>query len=169
MTTALEVRVCTCRVARTRNCSCRSITQIHTQFTDSLLRWDPTAPVYLWCWGVITLQQSELNLERDKHDLEEGILSSCSSKRQRAMKLGLALNGSRKTADSSDVVTPQLVLELQEELGAWKTMHTIPPQANLHYSLIYNHEFNIPYTHQPRFGQERMMTSFINRPKFRSS
>ena len=30
-------------------------------------------------------------------------MSSCSSKTQRAMKLGLALDESRKTADSSDV------------------------------------------------------------------
>ena len=42
-------------------------------------------------------------MERDKHDLEEGTLSSCSSKTQQAMKLGLVLHESRKTADSSDV------------------------------------------------------------------
>ena len=37
------------------------------------------------------------------HDPEDGTLSSCSSITQRAMKLGLGLDESRKTADSSDV------------------------------------------------------------------
>ena len=40
-------------------------------------------------------------------------LRSCGSKTQWAMKLGLALDERRKTADSSDIVTPSLVLELQ--------------------------------------------------------
>ena len=39
-------------------------------------------------------------------------LSSCSSKTQRAMKLGFALDERRKTTDSSDMAAP-LVLELQ--------------------------------------------------------
>ena len=54
--------------------------------------------------------KSEFNLERDSHHLEEGTLSSCCSIKQRAMKLRLALDESRKTVDSSDV---HLVLELQ--------------------------------------------------------
>ena len=53
----------------------------------------------------------ELNPERDENHLEEGTLRS-SSKTQ-AMTLRLALNESRKMADSSDVVTPPLVLKLQ--------------------------------------------------------
>ena len=43
----------------------------------------------------------------------DGTLSSSTSTTQRAMTLGLALDESRRTADSSGVVTPPLVLELQ--------------------------------------------------------
>ena len=52
---------------------------------------------------MITLQQQRVKPGRDKHDLEDGTFSSCSSTMQWAMKLGLALDESKRTADSSDV------------------------------------------------------------------
>ena len=76
--TALEVRLCTCPVAGTR--SCRSII-----LGSRIVEMGP----YCSCVSVALGSQ---NLERDKHDPEDGTLNSCCIVLQ-----------SRKTADSSDV------------------------------------------------------------------
>ena len=46
------------------------------------------------------------------------------------MKLGLALDESRNTADSSDVVTPPLVLELQS-FESWQDLGNVKIGSNL--------------------------------------
>ena len=79
--TALEVCFCTCPVAGTR--SCRSIILGSRIVEMGLLLCICGAAESKLC------RKSELNPEHDQHDPEDGILSSCCSITQRAMKLGL--------------------------------------------------------------------------------
>ena len=55
---------------------------------------------WLTCSGALYIH---LTPELDNRDLEDGTFISCSSTTQRVMTLRLALDESRKTADSSDV------------------------------------------------------------------